>query len=152
MRAPARSLLRFAGALVCGVVLAGCDAGESRRGPSVLELDSSRIALPDSVHLVVIRLDRAQPGEVEPLRASVRVGDIVRFEAGDGAGHAIGFDGALLTSDVRGFLEQTGQLRSPPLVSEGNAWVVSLAHAPPGEYPYTCVTHNARGAITVTAR
>lgn len=153
MRAPARSLLRFAGALVCGVVLAaGCDADESRRGPSVLELDSSRIALPDSVRLVVVRLDRAQPGEVEPLRASVRVGDIVRFEAGDGAGHAIAFDGALLTSDVREFLEQTGQLRSPPLVSEGNAWVVSLAYAPPGEYPYTCVTHNARGAITVTGR
>lgn len=153
-RAPARLLLQSAGALVSGALLflGGCADSPARAGPDVLELDSSRIELPDSVRLVVVHLDRARPGEIEPLRASLRVGDIVRFEADDGAGHAIAFDGALLASDVRGFLEATGQLRSPPLVSRGNAWVVSLAHAPPGEYPYTCVTHNARGAIGVSAR
>jgi plastocyanin len=102
--------------------------------------------------LLEVHITRARRGEIEPLRAALRVGDIVRFEAGDGAGHAIAFDGALLTSAVRSFLEQSGQLRSPPLVSRGNAWVVSLAHAPPGEYPYTCVTHNARGSITVNPR
>ncbi|HSJ15214.1 MAG TPA: hypothetical protein VK939_12410 [Longimicrobiales bacterium] len=135
------------------LLTSGCDqAGELARGPDVLELDATRIELPDSIALVRVRIDRARPGEVEPLRATLRVGDIVRFEAGDGAGHAIAFDGALLASDARAFLEQTGQLRSPPLVSEGNAWVVSFAHAPPGEYPYTCVTHNARAALTVNAR
>jgi plastocyanin len=152
--APARPI-RSAGAVIFSLLLAlpGCDAGtQAARGPSVLELDSSRIELPDSVQLITVHLDRARPGEVEPLRVTLRTGDIVRFEADDGAGHAIAFDGALLASDVRRYLEQTGQLRSPPLISRGNAWVVSLAHAPPGEYPYTCVTHNSRGAITVNPR
>jgi hypothetical protein len=43
------------------------------------------------------------------------------------------------------------QLRGPPLVNEGAAWVVSLADAPVGRYPFLCRTHGARGRIAVGA-
>jgi len=140
--------------LVLGVALGGCDppADGADAGPRVLELDSARITLPDSVRLVVVSLDRSHPGDLEPAHAEIRVGDIGRFEAADAAAHAVGFDGTGLTAEARRFLEVTGQMRSPPLLNAGNAWVVSFAHAPPGDYPYHCATHRARGSITVQPR
>ena len=83
---------------------------------------------------------------------TVRSGDIVRFEAGDASAHALGFEGTGLSAEARRFLEATGQMRSPPLLAQGNAWVVSFANAPPGEYPYRCATHGAPGRIMVHAR
>ena len=149
--------MRFAGAffLPLALLAAGCGRGGGKavdEGPRVLELDSATIPLPDSVRLVVITLDRSVPADMDRPRAQVRVGDIVRFEAKDGAGHAVAFDGAVLPPDARAFLESTGQLRSPPLVAAGNAWVVTFARAPAGEYPFQCVTHGGRGSLQVTPR
>jgi plastocyanin len=152
---PARPLwLAGTFVLAAGVAVSACDrsAGESAAGPRVLELDSARITLPDSVRLQVITLRRSQSGDLEPARSAVRVGDIVRFEAADAGAHAIGFDGTALPPEARRFLEATGQMRSPPLLSAGNAWVLNFTNAPPGEYPYQCATHGARGSITVQPR
>lgn len=157
--APARLLLRSVGAVAFVVVLGtGCDRGDARAGeetdlgPRVLQLDSARVDLPDSIRQLVVRLDRSTAADFEPANAALRTGDIVRFEAGDAGGHAIAFDGELLAPEARSWLEATGQLRSPPLVNAGNAWVITFVNAPPGEYPFGCVTHGARGVLTVSAR
>lgn len=156
--APARLLLQSVGAVALAALLVlGCDRGgtqttEDELGPRVLELDSARVDLPDSIRQLVVRLDRSTAADMEPATAALRTGDIVRFEALDAGGHAIAFDGALLAPEARTWLEGTGQLRSPPLVNAGNAWVITFANAPPGEYPFVCVTHGARGVLTVSAR
>ena len=137
----------------------GCDRGgrspdakASELGPRVLELDSVRVDLPDSVRQLVVRLDRTTAADFELPHAELRTGDIVRFEAADAGGHAIAFDGVELAPEARAWLESTGQMRSPPLVNAGVAWVITFENAPPGEYPFVCVTHGARGALTVGAR
>jgi plastocyanin len=136
------------------VACTGCERGgeQAAEEPRVLELDSARLVLPDSIRLVVIELDRSLPGDLQPAAVEVRAGDIVRFQARDGGAHAIGFEGTGLTAEARRFLEVTGQMRSPPLLAEGNAWVVSFANAPPGDYPYRCATHGAVGRVAVHAR
>ena len=98
-------------------------------GPAVLELAADTVQLPDSIV--------AHPG------------DVVRFTAGDGATHALAFDGASLAAEARTFLERTSQMRSPPLITEGATWIISLADAPAGTYRFRCLTHNAAGALTV---
>jgi len=155
MPVPARPLLRSAGTLFLALSIgtAGCDPEDQPdTGPRVLQLDSGQLQLPDSVHMAVVQLDRSWPADLEPEHVELRVGDIVRFESLDAAAHALAFDGTQLEPEARRFLEATGQLRSPPLLSAGNAWVVSFAHAPPGEYPYICTTHGAAGRITVRPR
>ena len=153
---PARPFVRSAGTFVLGtfIIFSACErsAEGADSGPRLLELDSSSIDLPDSVRLVIVGLDRALTSDMDPAEVEVVVGDIVRFQARDGAAHAIGFDGTGLTPEARRFLEVTGQMRSPPLVSADRAWVVSFGNAPPGDYPYTCVTHGAAGRIVVQPR
>jgi plastocyanin len=157
--APARPLLRLAGAFTCVVVLgltAGCDrSGSSRadeKGPRVLELSGDTLKVPDSVRVATVRIDRTKLAELEPAQSTVRTGDLLRFIAQDAGAHAIAFDGDDMSDEARVFMERTGQLRSPPFMAEGSTWVVSFKDAPTGSYPYRCPTHGIQGVITVSAR
>ena len=69
-------------------------------------------------------------------------------QAGEAA-FLLPFTADALSSEQRSFLERTNQLRAPPLVEQGAAWVVSLEGAPPGAYPFHCITHGERGRLTV---
>lgn len=136
-----------------------CIAGACRGGavgrddPVVLELEGETVQLAPGERLVEIEVARAAAGrEFEPARADASPGDVIRFTARDGHNHAVVFDGVALEPATRAFLERTGQLRGPPLVKDGASWVVSLDGAPPGDYPYVCLTHGERGMLTVAAR
>jgi plastocyanin len=152
-RRPAPAALRgFAGAsfFASFILLAACrDAG--RPDPRVLVLGSDTIVLPDSIALVEIRIGRRDDGgmSVEPASVDARTGDVVRIESLDNGAHAIAFDASRLTPEAVAFLETTGQLRGPPLLDEGAAWVINLEHAPPGSYRFVCATHGESGTITV---
>jgi plastocyanin len=148
-RAPVRHLAR-AGALAV-LVLAACDKVPGV-GPQVLELANDTIRLADGVELVEIEVRRGEGGDFEPAAVSAHTGDVVRFLAEDNGGHALVFESTALTPDVREYLESTGQMRSPPLITTGSAWVVTLDGAPAGEYPFRCSTHSASGRLSVTAR
>jgi plastocyanin len=153
-RAPVRQFVR-AGAFVSLTVLAagGCDRvvpGDA--GPRVLELAHDTIRLEAGVSLIDVAVHRQATGDFEPAQVEARQGDVLRFTAADRAGHAIVFTSPSLEPAAREFLEQSGQLRSPPLIAEGAAWVITLADAPPGEYPFHCTTHNVAGRLTVSAR
>lgn len=155
---PAGPRLRSAGTFVLvpalALVVGACErqTDAAAAGPRVLELDSASLLLPDSVRLATVQLDRGLPADLEPADVAVRAGDIVRFQARDAAAHAIAFEGDGLSPDARRFLETTGQMRSPPLVGRGNAWVLSFAGAPAGVYPFRCATHGATGRVVVQPR
>ena len=148
--APARRLAR-AGALLL-LALTACDGGDADAGPRVLELTHDTIQLPDTVRLIDVKVRREASGDFDPASIQAKQSDVVRFTAGDRAGHAIAFDGTTLTPEVREYLERTGQLRGPPLIAADAAWVISLEGAPAGQYPFRCVTHDHAGTLTVTAR
>ena len=159
-RALAPAAQSVAGALFLGLiavllpVLVSCSGGEEPPDPRVLVLGADTIVLPDSIGLVVFEVGRRQDGATrfEPEAAQASPGDVVRFASLDNGAHAIAFDAVSLAPDARAYLEQSGQLRSPPLLARDAAWVVNLEGAPPGRYPFTCATHGERGTLTVTAR
>jgi plastocyanin len=151
LRAPARHPAR-AGALVVLAVCAACDSAPGEAGRRVLELANDTIRLEAGVSLVDVNVRRGADGDFEPATIEAQTGDVVRFIAADNGGHAIVFESTALASDVREYLESTGQMRSPPLITSGSSWVVALDGAPGGAYPFRCSTHNATGRLTVGAR
>lgn len=149
---PAGSRWGLAGVLVFALC-AGCDRLTPDPGPATLELDGDTVQLAAGVRLFEVMVaTQADGSELEPVRVEAAPGDVVRFTTGDNRLHALAFDAALLSPEARAFLEQTGQLRAPPLVTKGTQWVVTLEGAPAGEYPLTCTTHGAGGSIAVGAR
>jgi plastocyanin len=151
LAASARHCVRAGAVLV--VACAGCDRVVSRGDDSrVLELAHDTIHLPAGVSLKQIDVARREGGEFEPAVVQAQPGDVVRFTARDRGSHAIVFDGAALDSAARVWLEHTGQLRGPPLITTGSSWVITLDGAPAGEYLFRCTTHDAAGRLQVTAR
>lgn len=128
-----------------------CDGGAPAE-ERVLELAHDTIRLPDGVTLHQVRVSRASAAEFEPAAVRAIAGDVIRFTAADRGGHTILFDGSILSDAVRTYLEENGQLRSPPLIDEGAAWVITLDGAPPGEYRFHCATHGAAGVLHVSGR
>ena len=151
MQTPARWLV-CAGVLFSGLPAAGCDRAGSGGddGPRVLELAHDTIRLPAGVRLIDVTVRRDERGDFDPAQVPARQGDVVRFTAADRAGHAISFEGSALAADARAYLERTGQLRGPPLITTDAAWVITLDGAPAGEYPFRCATHDVSGRLTVT--
>ncbi len=136
-------------ALLALVSAAGCDH-PPEIGASVHLNDSTAVDLGPgtAVHEIRIRGGEATDTLV-PDTVRARPGDAVRFVAGDRRTHAIAFLQDALSPAARRYLEQSMQLRGPPLVDEGSTWVVVLRDAPPGSYPFQCVAHGARGVIVV---
>lgn len=118
----------------------------------MLELANDTIRLEEGASIVDVTVQRTGEGDFDPAAATAQTGDVVRFVAGDNGSHAIVFDSRALQPDAREFLERTGQMRSPPLLSSESSWVVTLEGAPAGEYPFQCSTHGQRGRLTVSAR
>jgi plastocyanin len=115
----------------------------------VLELTHDTIRLEAGVRLHDVSVQRSAAGEFDPAEVAARRGDVVRFTARDNGGHAILFDAASLAPEAHEYLERTGQLRSPPLIETGAAWVITLDGAPAGVYAFRCATHDVVGRIVV---
>ncbi len=148
--APAHYLGSCAGVLIL-CLLAGCtDAPIGEQKDRTLELQGDTIDVPQGtdLHDVVIRT-RDLNKDFEPAQVQAEPGDYLRFTAGDSRTHAIAFE--VPASAIRTFLETSGQLRSPPMITKGASWVIALKDAPPGQYPFRCLIHNDAGQLTVAA-
>lgn len=131
------------------IALAGCDA---LGGGATVQLDSAEVSLPSGAELHDVTIGGGGARDsIAPASISASPGDAIRFTVQDHRTHALVFDRDSLPPPAREFLERTGQLRGPPLVNEGTAWVVSLADAPAGRYPFACLSHGARGVVAVEA-
>lgn len=123
-------------------------ACEAVGGGESIALDSSELAVAGSVH--EIRLSGAEAMDsLVPGRIEAEPGDALRFVVDDRRPHAVSFLIDSLSARQRAFLEETGQLRGPPLVNQGSSWVVVLEGAPAGRYPFSCRSHDAHGVLTV---
>jgi plastocyanin len=150
---PARCDPWRAGLLFLAVITAlnACEPQLPGRGPEI-ELEDGAVRLEPGARVHEILVRGTGPGEFEPDSTGARPGDVIRFTAGDARTHALVFQTAETDFAVREFLDATDQLRGPPLISAGTAWIVSLADAPPGRYPFTCLTHGGHGVINVEPR
>lgn len=130
--------------------LASCKPPPGLQPPAELELEDRTILLERGVEVHEIRLRSPSTGDpVQPDSVPAKPGDVVRFVAADARTHAVAFDDAALRPDQREFLESTNQMRSPPLLATGSAWIVSFEDAPAGAYPFRSLTHDASGTIYV---
>lgn len=85
--------------------------------------------------------------DFRPVTLRVKAGDVVRLTSADTHTHAL-----VITPPneaARQALDAAGQLRSPPLVSKGQAWVISLKGAPAGTYTVSCISHQGTASIVV---
>lgn len=137
-------------AIAFGLAVTACSNGEVPR--DVVELESGQIQLPSGArrHDVHLKGVGAQ-GEMTPAAIDASPGDAVAFIADDGVTHSISFLGERLDAAQIAFLDTTGQRRGPPLLREGATWIVSLADAPAGAYPFACALHGGHGVIRVAA-
>lgn len=144
---PARLTGRVGVLLSTLLLLTGCDV---LGGGATIELDNEDVQLPRGADLHEVTISGAGARDsLDPATISAEVGDAVRFTVADRRTHALAFEPDSLSQPIREFLERTAQLRGPPLVNEGSAWVVSLADAPAGRYPFICRSHDERGVVAV---
>ena len=138
--------------LLLGVLLALACSGDETAPRDVVRLDDGEVQLPDGARRHDVRLEGVgAQNEVQPATVSAQPGDAVAFTAADGMTHSVVFHADRMSAEQVSFLEQSGQMRGPPLLSEGSAWVVSLNGAPAGDYPFSCTLHGGQGVIRVGA-
>ncbi len=143
---PGRAAMR-SGVLFFGLLLIGCEAVET--SPTV-RLDTAEVQLERGTALHDVTVGGAGAVDsIAPVRIAAATGDAIRFTIEDHRTHAIAFDVDRIEPTIRQYLEDTNQLRGPPLVNRGGAWVVVLEGAPPGRYPFLCRSHGAHGLIVV---
>jgi plastocyanin len=125
----------------------GCNNADG--GGETLVLDSGEVQVDGVVHEVAVGGAGARDS-LAPATLGIHPGDAVRFVNRDRRPHALAFIADSLAAPIREYLERTRQLRGPPLVSEGAAWIVVLEEAPPGRYPFHCRSHDAAGVLIVS--
>jgi plastocyanin len=138
-------------ALALLVPLGGCETPPALRPPPELELEGRSVTLAPGTEILEVRLHATATRQIDPDSVSGRPGDVVRFVAADALTHVVAFDEASLGPEQRAFLATKQQQRSPPLLSAGSTWVVSLEDAPAGSYPFVCLTHGGKGTLFVVA-
>jgi plastocyanin len=153
--APGHLILRCTGALILVAFCATCEKSGSRSGKggtddNTLVLSKDTVKLDPGVKLVQVLVHTSTTNiEFSPGTVRARTGDIVKFVSADATNHAVGFETDSLAPPARAWIEQTQQVRGPPLISRGAAWVISLKGAPPGNYPFKCLTHDGHGVLVV---
>jgi plastocyanin len=133
------------------VLLPGCqpdDGGARARA----EDEARAVGLPSGA--VIHRVNLGGRGSEEhavPALIRASEGDGVEFVSVDHRVHTVEFLPDSLTSDVRTFLESTGQMASPPLVDRGSRFVLKLQNAPQGRYFFRSEGHGgmAHGVVEV---
>lgn len=144
-RAPAHSIRSCAGVFVAGMLLLGCERPAVGGGNRTLELDGDTITIQAGVTLHDVALKAVQSSDFLPARIRAKPGDIVRFTSTDARMHGLSIHAP--TPEATSALLASGQQRSPPLVTRGQAWVVSLKNLPAGKYDVSCISH--AGAFTL---
>lgn len=136
--------------LLFGVLLALACGGDDSAPRDVVRLDGGDVQLPEGARRHDVRLEGVgAQDEVRPASVVANAGDAVAFTVADGITHSVVFLADRMESAQVSFLEQSGQMRSPPLLEEGHSWIVSLSGAPAGDYHFACTLHGGQGVVRV---
>ena len=139
------------GLLFCLLLLTACSQ-DGTPPRDVVRLDEGEVQLPEGARRHDVQLHGVDSREeISPATVAAQQGDAIAFTADDAITHSVVFLADRLDSAQVAFLEQGGQMRGPPLLSEGSSWVVSLSAAPAGDYPFACALHGGQGVIHVGA-
>ena len=134
-----------------GLMALGCQGVSA--DPEALSAEEARaLGLPEGTRLHRITLGgRGAQEHAVPTLTQASPGDAVEFRTADHRVHTLSFLEDSLSVGIRDFLRSTGQMASPPLVSRGTRFILSLQNAPLGRYPYISEGHGgeARGVIEV---
>ena len=121
--------------------------------PADREVENARaLGLPAGARLHQITLGgRGAVEHAVPTLIRALPGDAVEFRSVDHRAHTVAFLSDSLSSEGLAFLEGTGQLSGPPLVTQGSHFLLRLEDAPTGRYPFISEGHGgtAYGAIEV---
>ena len=147
--APAHPLSACAGVfIITCVVLSACDKGVAvKNDDRRVEISGDTVDLPRGVTLHDVKVRASGTADFEPAAVTAKTGDAVRFTIADTRTHALVIKAP--SAEAQQTLESTSQRRSPPLVSAGQAWVVSLKGLPAGTYTITCLSHAGSATLTV---
>jgi len=136
--------------LATTLVLAGCDAADPRLIPDEVLQSELGLTAADRVH--TISLVGGLSERADPDSLSVLQGDFIQFVSADWLVHEVEFAVGDASGDRGGFLSRTGQAASPPLLQMGSRFVLSLAGAPPGAYPFALRGNGAPGHGVIVVR
>jgi hypothetical protein len=130
--------------------LPGC--GLVSHGEPDPQVEEARaLGLPEGARLHRVTLGgRGATEHAVPPLIQARPGDGVEFLTEDHRVHTVTFPADSLEPEVHAFLEASGQLGSPPLVSRGTRFVLQLRDAPTWTLPFCergARWHRPRGAI-----
>ena len=137
--------------LILSGIVEAC-GGPVDGGDSLSNEEARALGLRPGVQLHRVTLGgRGAEEHAVPTRIQASPGDGIEFLTVDHRVHTLEFVIDSLTPEVREFLESTGQLASPPLVSRGSRFMLRLQDAPPGRYHFLSEGHGgqARGVIQV---
>jgi plastocyanin len=152
VRGPASN--RGAGLLpfvVVSVVLGACQ-GPGTDAEVRAEEEARALGLPAGAELHRVTLGgRGAREHAVPTRIQAFPGDGVEFRSVDYRIHTLQFVSDSLSEAVRTFLETTGQIASPPLVTRGSRFILNLQNAPQGRYFFMSEGHGgtAFGVVEV---
>lgn len=124
--------------------LAGCSgSGAEGLGADAEALQALGLSPRAQLHQVTLGGRGAEEHAV-PTRILASPGDGVQFVTVDHRVHTLAFPLDSLSTEVRFFLEESGQISSPPLVTRGSRFILNLKDAPPGRYPFVSDGHGGR--------
>ena len=132
------------------VALASACSNDGAPPRDVVQLETGEVQLPEGAQRHDIRLEGVDAqNEVQPPTVQANPGDAVAFTAADAITHSVVFLADQLDSAQIAFMEDRGQMRGPPLLSEDATWIVSMEGAPAGDYRFACALHGGRGVVRV---
>ncbi len=137
--------------LILSAVMGGC-GGSGEAGQNTAAEEARALGLPSGSQLHRVTLGgRGAEEHAVPTLIQAFPGDGVEFRTVDHRVHTLEFIVDSLTHEVRAFLESTGQVASPPLVSRGSRFILRLQNAPLGRYLFISEGHGgtARGVVEV---
>jgi plastocyanin len=133
------------------VLVLGCGR-EGEEAPDPELANARALNLPSGARLHRVTLGgRGAEEHAVPTVVPAVPGDGVEFVTVDHRVHTLVFLPDSLTAEVRSFLETTGQMESPPLVSRGSRFILRLEGAPRGRYAFLSEGHGgtAIGVVEV---
>ena len=146
--APAHRISACAGVFVLCAQLASCDrAPKLSTGDRSFELAGGTVHLESGVAMHDVRVHASRNTDFIPAQEALDHDDVVRFTSDDTRTHALLIRAP--TPEAQQKLDVSGQMRSPPLVSRGQAWIVSFKGLPAGTYTVSCISHAGTATLVV---
>lgn len=133
-------------------LLLGCGGCGHEAGPGYIVIGGDTIPLASGAKIVDVTIETGREPEIQPSKVEAAPGDVVRIESLDGGPHALAFDLTSTDSASRAYLEETGQLRGPPLLTAGAAWILRFDEASRSGYVIRCLTHDATLQLSVDSQ